>query len=83
MEPRFQIPGEEVKNVIASMLALVVLAFLVVYSVARSRVTKEAQRRSDARKVRNRPQSSRRAKERVPVGRRSNILVVFLLILVA
>lgn len=75
MEPRFQIPGEEVKNVIASVLALVVLAFLVVYSVARSRVTKEAMRRAEARKVRGRPQSARRPKDRVPVGRRSNILV--------
>jgi hypothetical protein len=61
--------------VIAGTLALVVLAFLVVYGVGRSRVAKEATRRAEARKGRNRPQNTRRPRERVSAGRRSNLLI--------
>jgi len=68
--------------VIASAVALVVVAFLVVYSMARQRASREATRRSEARRVRNRPQSAQRPKARVPLGssRRSNLLLAFLLL---
>jgi flagellar biosynthesis/type III secretory pathway M-ring protein FliF/YscJ len=60
---------------IASAVVIVVAVFLVVFTMARQRASREAQRRADSRKVRGRPQASRRPKERVPAGRRSNMLV--------